>query len=320
MLILANCRALEELPQNIGQSLPKLKRMDMNRCSLIAVLPDSVGQLKHLEELVLSDCENLMALPDTIVNLRKLRKLHLDNSPVKDLPEDFGQLMCLTSLTMLQIRSVPETFGDLTSLSSLYFGSSDLGGRFATSLGALTALKNLHLCNNSNITALPGSFGDLKSLVHLEMTNCSALVTIAVLPRRLKHLALSHCPQLMDFPSLAEMSSLVHLDLCTCTSLTFIHGLECLTALEFINLGGVTQIADCMSVTVQSGHHVALRNCCLSGSKVAVAYDNRWLEVRFTLHAPVPSIFECFRLRFTEGNGWGLVNVIIALPCLYGQL
>lgn len=200
-----------------------------------------------------------------------------------DLPEDFGQLTSLDFLSIDVLRSVPKSFRRLESLAFLLVEEApDLGGWLASSLEALTALKTLHLCNNPTIITLPEGFGNMKTLRHLQMANASALVTIEVLPQSLQCLDLGNCRQLVNIPSLRELSSLMLLNLCNCSNLRQINGLEYLTALEDINLSGVTSLSDCLSV-LQSGSYRALRNCCLSGSKVAVAYDNRWKEVRFTL-------------------------------------
>jgi hypothetical protein len=46
-LILENCSALEELPQNFG-ILSVLKDLNMRGCSILEALPDSMVQLREL--------------------------------------------------------------------------------------------------------------------------------------------------------------------------------------------------------------------------------------------------------------------------------
>ena len=74
------------------------------------------------------------------------------------------------------------------------------------------------------------------------------------------------------------MKSLVHLDLEHCHQLRHINGLECLTTLEFINLVNCATIED--DGVIVNKDNKALRECDVRISKVGVAYNNGWLEVR----------------------------------------
>jgi len=246
------------------------------------VLPDSIGQLKYLEHLILFGCESLESLPDAVVNLAQLKRLLLDEcSKLKQLPVELGRLFNLEVLKLSNCKDLLElqpSVKGLRMLKELHMKSTcTLDGRLLPIVGALTALKAFHLCGNEMITILPQSFEDLKSLVHLEMTNCPALLTVEALPKSLMYLDMAYCPQLTNIPSIAEVSSLISLNLCNCKSLTQIGGLECHTALEEINLAGCTSMSQ---TEPQVMYCRSLRTGYLSGSKVAVAYDNKWSEVR----------------------------------------
>ncbi|KAG0605802.1 hypothetical protein M758_9G088700 [Ceratodon purpureus] len=279
-LILANCKGLQELPQNIGQSMPRLRTMEMEKCSLIAELPDSVGQLKCLEHLILSGCESLESLPEAVVNLTELKRLLLDDcSKLKQLPAGLGRLISMEVLNLSNCKclvELPPSVNGLQVLKELHMKSTcKPDGRLLPFVGVLTALKAFHLCGNEAITVLPQSFGNLKSLVRLQISDCSTLVTVEALPRSLQHLDMAFCARLTNFPSIAEVNTLKSLNLCNCKSLTQIGGLECLTALEEINLAGCTSV---LLNEMQVLHCRSLRTCYLTGSKVAVAYDNIWSE------------------------------------------
>ncbi|KAG0565429.1 hypothetical protein KC19_8G190000 [Ceratodon purpureus] len=321
LLILSECRRLVELAENFGQSVPKLKRLEMRWCGSVKRLPESIGRLTDLEHLDLSWCRNLVSLPDAVVGLGKLKTLNLqDCVSLQQLPEElgkltsletldlwgctclsdlpasigglkmltnlearhtavtnlgagFGMLTSLTSLSMFGLRSyVPGTFQGLQALTSLdvYGASADMGG-----LGALTALKDLDLSGHKTITALPKSIGNLKWLVSLDMSHCPELVTVEALPEGLERLDLGECPKLTEIPSVAGMKSLVHLDLGNCGSLRHVRGLECLTLLEYVNVSGCTSM-DGRGIRIMGNR--ALRECHVGGSKIGVAFDNRWVE------------------------------------------
>lgn len=307
-LILSGSENLGTLPDAI-LNLKKLKRLMLDGCRKLEQLPMELGNLFNLEELHISNCYNLYDLLSSISGLIKLRVLHVGSTRVKNLPEDSGQLMCLTTLSMSHPLTVPESFGRLGSLAFLDLRNCNLEGRLPSVLGGLTALKTLHLGCNPKITVLPESFKNLKLLVRLQMDHCSALLTIEALPPGLQHLNIAHCSKLIDLPSFREMSSLMFLNMCNCTALTHIQGLEFLTALEEINLTGCTSI-------IQSGlrvmHSSALRLCCLSGSHVAVAYDSEWSKV---ICRPM-SLAHCMLCNLmciafmSKGLGLELVNVL----------
>jgi hypothetical protein len=121
--------------------------------------------------------------------------------------------------------------------------------------------------------------GNLNWLVRLEMRFCDKLLTVEALPEGLEHLDLSNCYNLVEIPSLATMRYLLHLDMRNCRSLRHAHGLECLATLEVIDISG------CISI---EGHRIngmesnAMRKCNVRRSRVSVAYNNRWLEVRIS--------------------------------------
>jgi hypothetical protein len=146
-------------------------------------------------------------------------------------------------------------------------------------LGALTALKYLFFDGHATITTLPKSMGNLKWLVRLEMYSCDNLLTVEALPEGLEHLYLSHCYNLVEIPSLATMRYLLHLDMRNCRSLRHAHGLECLATLEDIDMSGCTSIEGCRINTMESN---ALWECDVRSSRVSVAYNNRWSEVRIS--------------------------------------
>ena len=325
-LDLSRCTGLEELGENVGESIPKLKRLVLYCCWKLRRLPESIGHLTDLEHLDLFHCHELVSLPDGIVGLVSLRvlilsdctrlqklpeelgklsnletldvsecsglcelptsigglkmltKLDMLGTRVRDLPSEFGLLSSLTTLDLpRELRSVLETFEGLEALTIL-----NIYGRFADFgvLGTLTALKELHCGDNAAVTILPRSLGNLKWLVQLRMWKCPELLVVEAFPEGLELIRLSDCPKLTEIPSLARMRSLVELDMSNCPSLKHVAGLECLTGLEDLDISGCTAMEGRGIRVIQNR---ALRRCHLGGSKVGVAYDNRWLEVMPTL-------------------------------------
>jgi hypothetical protein len=313
VLKLEECYSLVGLPNNFGGSVPKLNRLQLSWCIRLEMLPDSIGLLTELEHLDLRGCWKLVTLPYDIVGLvglktlnltrcvmlkemgtklgrwidvhkpgvglKKLKKLEMKGTGVWPLPTDLGLLTSLSSLSMDIPTGVPAGFDRLKALTHLFVKcGEDVSVRLRDSLGAFAALQSLHIASVKKIYCIPRSLGKLKCLLRVQIKNCTELSIIEALPQCLEHLDLEGCYDLIEIPSLMPMKSLVHLNLEECWRLRHIHGLECLTTLVFINLIGCASIED-DGVNVNKDNK-ALGECHWSGSKVAVAYNNGWLEVR----------------------------------------
>ena len=83
----------------------------------ISELPDEIGQLTNLRELILIN-NQLMALPETIGQLTKLKTLHLYHNQLGTLPESIRHLTKLEELQIVDngISTLPEWICELTNL------------------------------------------------------------------------------------------------------------------------------------------------------------------------------------------------------------
>ncbi len=95
---------LTKFPDSIGD-LKSLEQLYLDNNNL-DILPDTIGNLTSLKILNLGN-NSLGTLPDAIVNLRSLQKLYLDNNFITTLPESIEKLSSLRLLT----------FGNKTSKS-----------------------------------------------------------------------------------------------------------------------------------------------------------------------------------------------------------
>ena len=165
-LYLSQTHHLNSLPESFG-NLIKLKKLNLS-INRLSKLPESFGKLRNLRELHLDRCR-LTSLPDSFGNLVSLEKLWLDNNHLETLPESFGNLKLLELLYLDEnpLITLPESFGSLTSLKTLYImGISDyeLKQRYGK-YESITQKK-------TNLTSLPKSFGNLKSLNMVKIENC----------------------------------------------------------------------------------------------------------------------------------------------------
>lgn len=90
-LEISGIRVLQALPESLGQ-LSNLTDLVI-KCDQLTELPSNISALRKLKQLTLSDCLNLISLPDGIGELQSLRKLTLSGcNRLSSLPSSIVQL------------------------------------------------------------------------------------------------------------------------------------------------------------------------------------------------------------------------------------
>lgn len=151
------CSSLQALPAELG----KIESLIELRVQKIAVseLPDSIGRLGKLVELILTGNKNLKTLTDTICNLRSLEIINISRcKSLEILPTQLWKITRLrdlvaSSVTMLQ--RLPDI--ELSEIAS--------------------SIKKLDLSDNV-ITALPSGISQLSDLEYLNLGSCGYLLSI----------------------------------------------------------------------------------------------------------------------------------------------
>ncbi|GJZ99562.1 Toll/interleukin-1 receptor domain-containing protein [Tanacetum coccineum] len=102
---------IKHLPESICM-LKYLKILELKSCWLLEKLPENLGQLQCLEELILTECVFLRDIPNSICEMKCLKFIHLPYCiQVAELPEEIGRLECLKelSITGTGISHLPES-------------------------------------------------------------------------------------------------------------------------------------------------------------------------------------------------------------------
>jgi hypothetical protein len=121
----------------------------------ILTLPEGLGDLTTLTELVISQRNGIKALPGTIQKLTSLQ-----------------------TLKCISIVSLPKWLGDLASLVKLEIIDSQGMEALPDAIRQLTRLQALTVWNCKSIVWLPESLGDLTSLMELEIGYCRRIKTL----------------------------------------------------------------------------------------------------------------------------------------------
>jgi Leucine-rich repeat (LRR) protein len=130
---IAHLKALEELVADRSYfaslrpelfQLPRLRRLHVMRSvtghDVLGPLPDALGDLARLEELVLWRC-GVTQLPASIGKLRALRWLVVTGSPLATLPPELARLEALEELSLAETRAAgnPEAMATVARLPGL---------------------------------------------------------------------------------------------------------------------------------------------------------------------------------------------------------
>ncbi|RDX67153.1 TMV resistance protein N, partial [Mucuna pruriens] len=159
---LSGCTLLENTPD--FTSATNLEYLDIDGCTSLSSVHESIGALAKLTFLSLRDCENLVNIPNNINTMISLQTLYLCG--------------CL-ELTLGQ------TFNSSSHLESLIF--LDLGFcnllEVPDAIGELRCLERLNLQGN-NFVSIPYSINGLYCLSYLNLSHCHELKALPDLPSR----------------------------------------------------------------------------------------------------------------------------------------
>ena len=154
--------SITSLPSSFTQ-LTQLTRLNLGGTAELTTLPNNIGQLQELRELVLP--WDYGAIPPSLFDLKNLEVLDLGQPNISTLPKEIGQLQQLKKLTLYaDIKELPEEFYQLKQLEYLEL-EVELS-TFSPAIGQLKQLKILLL--DAPLTALPKEFGILQQLQKLE--------------------------------------------------------------------------------------------------------------------------------------------------------
>ncbi|KAL3744340.1 hypothetical protein ACJRO7_013582 [Eucalyptus globulus] len=263
LLILEGCANLKEIDPSI-QYAKRLLILNLSYCRSLEMLPEQLGELENLEELVVDETRikeipscigslkklkrlsaqwdwrskhlSLKKIPSSIGKLGELVELNLSNTRIKELPESIGKLNKLKILNICdcEIERIPSSIGKLQSLQKLDASScTKLKGQILVDKGGLSSLKTVYL-SRTNISGLPENLDQLSSLEHLHLYHCYELESLPKPPFSLSSLQLT-C-QSNELPSLSHLKHLQQLSLHDCKSLQSIPSLSHLKCLRKLDL------------------------------------------------------------------------------------
>ena len=154
--------------------------LNLNDPGIKGSLPPEIGNLPYLTDLNMGgpyvDCHFTGSLPEEIGNLTNLKRLQMDNCPFEGrLPESLGNLSNLEWLYIARCEKlapgpIPSWIGNLTKLKLILLYGHNFTGQLPESIGNLTNLEHLDIKYCSLDSTVPASFGNLRNLKFLRMS------------------------------------------------------------------------------------------------------------------------------------------------------
>ncbi|XP_011002869.1 PREDICTED: protein SUPPRESSOR OF npr1-1, CONSTITUTIVE 1-like isoform X4 [Populus euphratica] len=213
---------IKEVPSSI-QFLTRLEKLDMRGCSELESFPEITVPMESLEMLFLSR-SGIKEIPSiSFKHMISLRVLHLDGTPLKEVPSSIQFLTRLEKLDMRgcsELESFPEITVPMESLQSLRLSKTGIKEIPSISFKHMISLRVLYL-DGTPLKELPSSIQFLTRLGELDMSGCSELESfpeITVPMKSLKSLRLSKTG-MKEIPSIQFLTVLEKLDMSGCSEL-----------------------------------------------------------------------------------------------------
>ncbi|KAM3394158.1 hypothetical protein P3S68_003160 [Capsicum galapagoense] len=162
------------LPASTGNLSTSPRKFYAKNCKIIGRIPNEVGNLISLLDLVLSGNKLVGSIPTSIGNLRNLQRFNLSSNKFTGFIGDhLCKLQHLGDIYLGQNQfsgSLPYCLGNITSLREIHLGSNKLSSNIPPSLRNLQDLVVLDLSSNNMVGSLPQEIGNLKAVTKMDLS------------------------------------------------------------------------------------------------------------------------------------------------------
>ncbi|WVZ91070.1 hypothetical protein U9M48_037290 [Paspalum notatum var. saurae] len=174
---------------DVLEHLTGLHVLEIFNCRDLSHLLESMKGLTCLRRLVIEYCNNLCVLPEWLGDLQSLQHLCIEGLPIISIsPQSIQHLTSLESLDITScdaLQHLPDQLRELCSLRNLYIYDLPALTFLPQSIQCLTSLRFLDLVHCKALTQLPESLGELSALRCLYIQGCPGLTSLPHFVRRL---------------------------------------------------------------------------------------------------------------------------------------
>ncbi|XP_040368554.1 TMV resistance protein N [Rosa chinensis] len=155
-LDLEGCSHLVRIHQSLG-FLKKLIVLNLKDCKNLESLPSRI-EMESLETLILSNCSKVKKIPEFVGNMERLLVLCLDETAIEELPVSIERLTGLVSLNLSNCRKLvflPSTINKLKSVENLNLSGCLKLGKHQVNLGEMDCFEETDVNSGSAIEMSP---------------------------------------------------------------------------------------------------------------------------------------------------------------------
>ena len=162
-------------------------------------LPDSIGNLKHLQTLYIDYCEGINGtVPESYGNLLTLTDISLARNNLTNytIPQSWSRFSNLSYLQLSNlVGELPTWIGQSwPKLSILLMYGNNFSGGIPESVGQLSNLGSLDIYNSGLSGSVPGSFSGLVGVFELNLSgNKLSAIPASLLNTLFMHIPLHFC-------------------------------------------------------------------------------------------------------------------------------
>ncbi|GKV48179.1 hypothetical protein SLEP1_g55006 [Rubroshorea leprosula] len=199
-ITIVDCKILKSLPTL--DCVSNLVELFIHRCKALGSLPEELGLCTpNLKVLRIGGWENFKSLPNTMNQLKSLQELLMYGFPGIEFIPDGGLPPNLTELCLecKNLKRLPNTMYQLKSLQTLAIPGGALTSLQQLTIELPSSLTKLTIVPEENLESIPGGlFQNLSSLQELWIHNCPRLQSLPkeAFPPSLGQLYIHGCPHL----------------------------------------------------------------------------------------------------------------------------
>ncbi len=324
---------MDHLPECINR-IVTLSQITLINLPNLKSLPEGIPELRYLEHMLISNCGSLESLPEDLGDCPLLSELTIVDTPVKALPESFGRLSKMYSLTLnnTQIGSLGFKLADMPSLAKLDLGYNPITELPDDFFAGNTVLREARL-DGLHLAQFPSSIKENPSLTTLMLRDCGlteipqAVCEAQMVGLSLDDNAFTSLPagQLAQMPRLEQLMAsgnplgsapaiahdkLIHIDLSRCglTQMPDVSGCPELLSLQ-LDENAFTTIS-----AIDFSANTKLSKLSMAGcqSLVSLPDDFGFAADESGKPAAFSALFvqECPQLKWTTPASWGPIEEI----------
>ncbi|XP_038896466.1 probable leucine-rich repeat receptor-like serine/threonine-protein kinase At3g14840 isoform X2 [Benincasa hispida] len=164
-----------QIPPQWGST--KLCKISLLGNRLTGPIPEEIGNITTLQELVLESSHLSGTLPSTLGNLVKLERLLLgSNNFTGELPTSLGMLTSLTQFRISDnnfVGQIPSFIRNWVNISLIVIQGSGLSGPIPSEIGLLNELIDMRISDLNGASSPFPSLNNLTNINYLVLRNCN---------------------------------------------------------------------------------------------------------------------------------------------------